>query len=88
MIIGIIGNGMTLRIIWKLNKLENGHMLMTYSAVSEIIVNCLVPYETYTAVMGALGNEKWKSLCTWQDVAYIMANGASVISHFFMSVDR
>ena len=85
---GLIGNGLTLKIIWSLKELENGHILMIYSTVSHIIVNCIVPYETYTAVMGALGKEEWQSLCTAQDVAYILATGFSVISHFFMSVDR
>ena len=88
MLVAIIGNGLTLKVIWSLKVLKNGHILMIYSTVSNIIVNCLVPYETYTAVMGALGKENWKTLCIWQDCLYISGNGFLVISHFFASVDR
>ena len=88
MIVGLIGNGLTLKVIWNLKELENGHILMTYSTVSNLLVSCIVPYETFTALMGVMGKDNWKTLCTWQDAVYICANGFSVIAHFFMSVDR
>ena len=88
MVVGFIGNGLILKVIWNLKILENGHILMIYSTVSSILVNCLVPYETYTAVMGALGKSNWKNSCILQDYAYLAGNGCLAISHFFMSVDR
>ena len=88
MILGIVGNRLTLKIICNLKVVENGHILMTYLCVSNIMVNCLMPFETYTSLMGTLGNENWKTLCIWQDYAYLIGNGFSVLSYFFMSVDR
>ena len=88
MIVGFIGNGLTLKVIWNLKVLENGHILIIYSTLSNILINCLVSYETYTALAGALGKENWKTLCTWQDLSGIVVNGLAVITYFVISVDR
>ena len=50
MIIGIIGNGMTSKILRNLKVLKNGHILMIYLAISDILVNCMVPLATFTSV--------------------------------------
>ena len=51
MLIGIIGNGMTLKIINNLKSLKNGHILIEYMAISDIFVNFMVPLATLHAAM-------------------------------------
>lgn len=42
-VVGIIGNAWTLRIISNLKVTSNGHIIMSYLAISDILVSCVVP---------------------------------------------
>ena len=90
MIIGIIGNGMTLHIIRNLKVLKNGHILMTYMATSDILVNSVVPLGTFTTVVGTFTNRPryWKTLCIWTDYVYLTVNSYSFIFNFILATDR
>ena len=91
MIIGITGNGLTLRIIWNLKVLTNGYILMTYMAVSHILVNCVVPFAAISDFIGSLENRSrynWKTLSFCKDTIYIIALIFSFIYYFIISVDR
>ena len=91
MIIGITGNGLTLHIIRKLKVLNNGHILMTYMAVSHILVNCVVPLAAFSDFIGSLENRSgynWKTLSLFKDSIYIITIIFSFICYFILSVDR
>ena len=90
MIIGIIGNGMTLHIIRNLKALKNEHILMVYTAVSDILVNGIVPVGIFTRVVELFKNRPryWKTLCVWTDYIYLTANAYSLICYFILAVDR
>ena len=90
MIIGIIGNGMTLKILRNLKVLKNGHILMIYLAISDILVNCMVPLATFTSVSMTLnfGIRYWKTICIIKEYFYVTAAGSSVICYCMLSVDR
>ena len=90
MITGIIGNVMTLCIIGKLKVLKNGHILMIYMAVSDILVSCMVPPSIFTSILGTFTNRSayWETLCMWSDYIYVTVSGSSLISYFLLSGDR
>ena len=88
MIIGIIGNGLTLHIIGNLKMLKNGHILMAYLAVSDIAVNCVVPLETYTNFTSEKNYTFWTPLCLFKDWIYLTASGFSYACYFILSIDR
>ena len=90
MIIGIIGNGMTLHIIRNLKILNNVHIFMIYVAVTDIVVNCIVPLAIFTDVTGTLKIKPgyWETLCLCKDGIYLTAAGFSFVCHFNLSVDR
>ena len=91
MIIGIIGNGLTLHIIRNLKVRTNGHILMTYVAVSHILVNCAVPLATFTDFTGLLeisSRSNWRTLSLCKDFIYLLTSVFSYICYFISSVDR
>ena len=90
MIIGFVGNGVTLHIIRNLKVLTNEHILMIYTATSNILTNCMVPPATYTSVMGTFKNRPkyWMTLCIWTDYVYVTVSSFSLVSYFVLSVDR
>ena len=90
MIIGIIGNGMTLHILRKLKVLKNGHILMTYLAVSDIIVNCMVPLAAFISISRffKFGVRYWKTICIIKEYFYLISCGFSICCYCMLSVDR
>ena len=90
MIIGIIGNGMTLHILRKLKVLKNGHILMTYLAFSDILVNCIVPLAAFVSVSRFFnfGIKYWKTICIIKEYFYLTSSGLSVFCYCMLSVDR
>ena len=88
MIVGIIGNGMTLHIIRNLKILKNGHILMAYLAVSDIAINSVVPLETFTNFTSEKNYTFWKTLCICKDWVYLTASGFSYACYFILSIDR
>ena len=91
MIIGIIGNGLTLHIIRNLKVRTNGHILMTYIAVSHILVNCVVPLATFSDFIGSLENRSeynWKAVSLCKDTIYFLTIIFSFICYTILSVDR
>ena len=90
MVIGIIGNGMTLKILRNLKQLKNGHILMIYLAVSDILVNCMVPFATFIAASRSSENTAnyWKTMCLVKEYFYTTTSAISVICYNLLSVDR
>ena len=90
LIIGIIGNGMTLKIIKNLKIRTNGHILMGYLAISDILVNCLVPLSAFTSTSRFLmrGYVYYKTICITKEYFYMITSTFSVISYCILAVDR
>ena len=90
MFIGIIGNAATLKVIFNLKVLRNGHILMAYLAVSDILVCSMVPLSTFTAISRTLPDHKnyWKTVCLFKEYFYITASSFSVLCHMILSIDR
>ena len=89
-IIGIIGNGLTLKIIRNRKVLTNGHILMVYLAISDLFVSCMVPLVTFTDVSRSFKNswKYWKTLCMVKEYVYKSAAGFSILCYSAVSVDR
>ena len=90
MIVGITGNALTLHIIRNLKVLKNVHIFMIYVAITDIVVNCVVPLAIFTDVTGIMKNRPgyWETLCLCKDGIYFAASGFSFVCHFNLSVDR
>ena len=89
-IVGIIGNGLTLHIIRKRRVLTNGHILMVYLTISDLFVSCMVPLVTFTDVSRSFENSwmYWKTLCMVKEYVYKSAAGFSIFCYSAVSVDR
>ena len=85
-IVGLIGNVFTLIIIKNLKSIMNGHILMTYLAVSDICVCIFVTVSTLTAV--SRGQKYWEEMCIVKNALYFQVLMASVLSYLVLSVDR
>ena len=90
MVIGVIGNGMTLKVIKHLTVRTNGHILMAYLALSDILVNCMVPLAAFTDFSRQFEDRirHWKNICLIKEYLYTTASGLSLISYCVLSVDR
>ena len=90
MIIGIIGNGMTLHIIRNLKVLKNEHILMACVATSLILVNCLVPAAIFLSIIGTFKNRLgyWRSVSLWTDYISLSVGCFAFVSYLVLSVDR
>ena len=89
-LIGIIGNALTLRIIKNLKVTANGHIIMSYLAVSDILVSCVVPLGTVTTVTRWSPSSKsyWNDLCIVKEYLYTQTMGFSLSCYFVLSTDR
>ena len=89
MIIGIVGNALTLQIIRSFKVRKNGHILMIYTAVFDIFSSCIVPLGT-TINVGSSVNRPiyWTTLCIWTDYIYLTANACSLMCYFILASDR
>ena len=91
MIIGIIGNVLTLHIIRNPKVRTNGHILMSYIAVSHILVNCVVPLAAVSDFIGSLDNRSkynWNTISLCKDTFYLITVLFSSICYFISAVDR
>ena len=86
-IVGIVGNICTLIIIAKLKYRVNGHIIMIYLAVSEILVCCMLPM-SYLRNSLIIKEQHWKIFCLVSELLYIFTMLCSVISYITASIDR
>ena len=90
-IVGIVGNALTLIIIYNLKHRVNGHIIMMYLAVTDILVCCMFPttlvteYARYSPVVG---DQIWKDICIIQEYFIVVAMACSCLSYLMSSVDR
>ena len=86
--VGLIGNVLTLIIISKLKHRVNGHIIMVYLAVSDILVCCMLPM-SYLRMSSTIDERHWKNFCIISEFFYAatMTYGSS-ISYITASIDR
>ena len=89
-IIGIIGNGLTLHIIRNRKVLTNGHILMVYLAISDLLISCMVPLVTFTYESRSFKNSwrYWNTVCIIQEYVFKYAAAFSILCYSTVSVDR
>ena len=85
--VGIIGNVMTLIIIFKLKHRVNGHITMVYLAVSDILVSCILPM-SYLRNSSIINENHWKNFCLISEYIYHQTMTYSVASYITTSIDR
>ena len=85
--VGIIGNGCTLIIIFRLKHRVNGHIIMVYLAVSDILVSCMLPV-SYLRMSSTIDERYWKQFCIISEYFYTLTMTYSVISYITASIDR
>ena len=86
-IIGIIGNILTLMIISKLKHRVNGHIIMVYLAVSDILVSCMLPMSVLRN-SSIIDEKQWKTFCIISEYFYVITMTYSVGSYITASIDR
>ena len=89
-IIGIIGNGLTLQIIRKREGLTNGYILMAYLALSDLLMSCVAPLAIFTDVSRSFkdSGRYWKTLCIVKEYVFKSASAFSILCYCALSVDR
>ena len=85
--VGLIGNVLTLIIISKLKHRANGHIIMVYLAVSDILVCCMLPM-SYLRKSYTIDERHWKNFCIISEFFYAATMTYSVISYITASIDR
>ena len=85
--VAIIGNLLTLIIISKLKERFNGHIIMVYLAVSDILVCCMLPM-SYIRNSSIINEKYWKNFCVISEYLYTLTMSYSVVSYITASIDR
>ena len=86
-IVAITGNVCTLIIISKLKHRVNGHIIMVYLAVSDILVCCMLPM-SYLRMSSTIDERQWKNFCIISEFFYTATMTYSVVSYITASIDR
>ena len=86
----IIANVMTLIVLGKLKYLTNGHILMVYLAVFDIIVGASYALEGFTGAASQfnLNVPHWGTLCGVREFINITLASSNMITYIMLSVDR
>ena len=85
--VGIIGNICSFIIISGLKQRVNGHVIMVYLAVSDILVFCVLPM-IYLRNSSIINEKHWKNFCVISEYFYSLIMVCSVISYITTSIDR
>ena len=89
-LVGTIGNILTLIILKNLKQRANGHILMGYLAISDILVSVVYPIEIYIiAVENFLHDWRyWHTICILNEVLVMCAIAAGTLAYVMLSTDR
>ena len=90
-IVGIVGNTLTLITLMKQLKYHsNGHIIMTYMAVSDILVSLTVLVEVYVQVTELFDRKGkyWISLCVVSLYIELIFMATCTLSYVMLSMDR
>ena len=87
---GLYGNVLTLMVLRSLKCLSNGHILMVYLAVFDILVCTFYPLEAYiffTQVFSLKGPH-WEVACIVEEYIMLTFIGGCTLTYVMLSVDR
>ena len=86
----IIANVMTLIVLGKLKYLTNGHILMVYLAVFDILVSSSFALEGFTSAASqfSLSVPHWSIFCIMREFTNITLASCNMITYIMLSVDR
>ena len=89
-IFGLLGNILTLVIIKHLRHRSNGHIGMTYLAVSDILTILTYPFTFYTFASETFMDKvlKWATVCIVKEAVLYITTVACIMSYLLLSVDR
>ena len=91
-IVGFVGNLLSLIIIKRLKVRNNGHILMTYAAVSDIFLSINAPLQCFGLIVETdildMDLEQWKVLCYVKELSLFLFMLGCVVSYVIISVDR
>ena len=89
-IITIIANVMTLMVLRKLKYLTNGHILMVYLAIFNIIVPCSYTLEGFFDITSQyhIKVKHWDTICIVREFISITLIACNRITYIMLAVDR
>ncbi len=89
-VVGVVGNLMTLIVLANLRRLSNGHLLMRYLAITDILLSLIAPFATYTyaARKFSLEEEYWSVPCVVKEFFYVWTVYGSFSVNVTIGVDR
>ena len=89
-VFGIYGNILTLIIMKRLKYRSNGHILMIYLAVSDIILSCTFPITCYLFATETLleKGSNWSWFCKIKEYLAFNSTAACMLGYVLLSVDR
>ena len=89
-VIGLIGNILTLIIIKRRKSRSNGHILMVYLAISDLLVTCSFFLSSYTFATTTVieKGKTWGTICKVKEFMLCITNAGNIFSYVLLSVDR
>ena len=89
-VVGIMGNVLTLLIIFKLKPRLNAHITMVYLAASYILSSCTMPIYIYVSATetGIIVGANWTIICLVSEALICIAYLGCFFSYLILSVDR
>ena len=87
---GILGNCVTLDILKKLKSRSNGHILMVYLAVTDILVCSTFPLGAFGLISQVYNVDvySYKNVCRVEEFYSMSVLGCSIVAYTIVSVDR
>ena len=88
-IIGLIGNILTLIIIKRRKYATNRHILMVYLAISDLLLAFTFPLSTYIfATTTVIEKRKtWGTICIVKEMILYIVTAGNILSYVILSVD-
>ena len=86
----VVANVVTLIVLGKLNYLTNGHVIMVYLAVFDLLVGFYFALEGFISFAPLLSQEipHWKTMCMIREFTAITLGSCNLITYIMLSVDR
>ena len=89
-VFAIIANVMTLIVLGKLKYLTNGHVVMVYLAVFDLLVGFYYALEGFMSIAPRLSQEipHWNKLCIVREFTAITLAACNLMTYIMLAVDR
>ncbi len=89
-VIGAAGNALTLIILSKLKSLSNGHILMVYLAISDLLICLAAPFSLALTIVRVTGQKvsAWYTYCIAKEGFFSIGIGSTLTCYAVLSFDR